>query len=892
MSETGSNWYTTESTLLEELRRLKPAARGAPEIPGYEEIRELRRGGQGVVYTAVQRSTRRRTAIKVLLDSAADPAGRRRFEREVDLVASLRHPRIVSVYDSGVTADGRPFLVMEYVDGQPLDEFWSSRGWTKSAAHAGEVVDMIARVAEAVEHAHQRGVIHRDLKPSNIRVDAAGEPRVLDFGLAKVLGASGAPGAGEGEEGVSSSAETLTLSGQFMGSLAWASPEQAAGDGSAVDVRSDVYSLGIVLYHGLTRTFPYDVTGGLRATLDRVATAPPARASRHAEWINDELDTIVLKCLSKDPGRRYQSAGELARDLRRFLAGEPVLAKADSAWYTIRAAVRRHRAMFASAAALAVMLGCSSVVLAMMYARARDAETFAQEEALAAKRSEERARQESAEKAATAEFLRHMLSTPDPTVQGREVRVVDVLDRAARQLRGDAGMSAAVRASLAETLAATYGVLGRYEQAEALTIEALELKSALAGPAHAETLELKRSLAVLKAMRGDLAAGEAMVREVIEAAEALSAEERATLNARQSLGEVLYFQGKMGEAEETLRRALADQQAAPDAAPDKWPQVIASLGIVLRNQNKSAEAADLLASALAQAKERFPRLSGVVIKITNSYASALHDLDRWSEAEGAYREALAAALEAVGEDHSDTITILSNLGQLYTDQGRHSDAEGPMMRALEASKRTYGPEHPTTLLVMNNAAKLLQNLGRLGEALPIMRACVEGRVKVLGPQHGSTLIAQANLANMMFESGEREAALEIERGILATRLERLGEKNFDTIISLNSVGMMLTRLDRAEEGLAFLERCTAAADALLGAEHSHAGLFRANTGRCLRKLGRLNEAEARLRSALSVLEAKLGAEEARTKQTREDLAGVLRSLGREDEASALESKSP
>ncbi len=346
----GSHWYQLDDALLAEIKRGRSRTR-VPTIAGYEQLRELRRGGQGIVYTGEQRSTRRRVAIKVLLEGP-EPSGvaRRRFEREIDLVAGLKHPHIVSVYDSGQTDDARPYLVMEYIEGQPLDEHVAS---LRALGDIRGIVELMAQVSEAVQHAHQRGVIHRDLKPSNIRVDARGEPHVLDFGLAKLSvpalalmgsrgpgggprgGAAGAGGGADGAEWPGRGA-TLSMSGQFLGSLAWASPEQCAGEVESLDVRTDVYALGVMLYQALSGKFPYPVDAGLRRTLEHIVSTPPAPlALGEGGGVGgaggaDELSTIVLKCLSKESSRRYQSAGDLAADLRRYLAGERVLAKGDS----------------------------------------------------------------------------------------------------------------------------------------------------------------------------------------------------------------------------------------------------------------------------------------------------------------------------------------------------------------------------------------------------------------------------------------------------------------------------------------------------------------------------------------------------------------------------------
>ena len=333
-------------------------------VPGYELIEELHRGGQGVVYRAVQLGTKRPVALKVLLEGPfASEATRRRFEREIELAASLRHPHIVGILDSGIS-HGRYFFAMELIDGLRLDHYLR-----RHTPPLPQVLTLLAEVAEAVNFAHQRGVIHRDLKPSNILVDAEGHPHVLDFGLAKEQ-RSADPG--------DTTLAVVSTTGQVIGTIAYMSPEQAAGS-TDIDVRSDVYTLGVLCYESLLGRPPYQVTGALGDVLQRIVHEDPLRPrsvrseSRFGRLIDDELETILLRALEKDPARRYQTAGELARDLRHYLAGEPVEAKRASGFYMLRKTLRRYRVQAGVAGLLLMMLIGFVLVLAAMYTRERDA---------------------------------------------------------------------------------------------------------------------------------------------------------------------------------------------------------------------------------------------------------------------------------------------------------------------------------------------------------------------------------------------------------------------------------------------------------------------------------------------------------------------------------------
>ncbi len=301
-------------------------------IAGYEITREIHRGGQGVVYQAIQHSTKRRVAIKVMREGPfAGPTDRARFEREVEILGQLRHANIVTIHDSGTTA-GCAYFVMDYIPGRPLDAWMSA-----TARSVTETLQVFAKICRALNAAHKRGIVHRDLKPGNIRVDADGEPHILDFGLAKI---------GLGQSGGELQPAVMTMTGQFMGSLPWASPEQAEAQPSKIDARTDIYSLGVILYQLLTGKFPYNVVGNMRDVLDRIMNAEPQRPSTIRRQIGADVETVVLKCLQKERDRRYADAGRLADDIERCLAGEPIEARRDSLAYLLRSrtavTVRRH----------------------------------------------------------------------------------------------------------------------------------------------------------------------------------------------------------------------------------------------------------------------------------------------------------------------------------------------------------------------------------------------------------------------------------------------------------------------------------------------------------------------------------------------------------------------
>lgn len=361
------------------------------QFPGYQLIREIHRGGQGVVYQAIQDATKRKVAIKVLLEGPyASEKARRRFEREIELVASLKHHNIISIFDSGHTSDGRQFCVMDYVRGVPLNQYVRDRKLALPDA-----LQLFGTVCDAVNYAHQKGVIHRDLKPSNILVDADSNAKVLDFGLAKMVG---------GPEHT-----LISATGQVLGTLPYMSPEQTHGNSDEIDTRTDVYALGVILYEMLTGNYPYPVAGQMAEVLRHITETEPkppsrnwgevlgvsGRSSRRRQKadcpIDDEVETIVLKCLAKERHRRYQTAGELSRDISHYLAAEPIEAKRDSSWYLLRTALRRYKVATAVAAAFAVLISAWAVTLSVLHRTEQELhhQTAAQNAELRAARARE-----------------------------------------------------------------------------------------------------------------------------------------------------------------------------------------------------------------------------------------------------------------------------------------------------------------------------------------------------------------------------------------------------------------------------------------------------------------------------------------------------------------------
>ncbi|MBU0637972.1 MAG: serine/threonine-protein kinase [Planctomycetes bacterium] len=774
---TGSDWYRSDHILLEEFRQSGWGSRPVPRVPGYEELRELRRGGQGIVYEATQRSTRRRVAIKVLLDGLwAQETQRRRFEREIDLIATLRHPNIVQLYDSGVTDSDNPYYVMEFIAGVGLDEYArcgpnttspapaTARAETTRPAQPGvfdvrQTLHLFARICDAINYAHQRGVIHRDIKPSNIRVDPEGQPHVLDFGLAKSV---------PGPLGVEAGAE-MSLTGEFMGSLPWASPEQTEGLPDKIDIRTDVYSLGVVLYQLLTGRFPYTVVAGLREVLDSIHTAEPPPPSRYRAEIDDETDTIVLKCLAKQPARRYQSAGELARDIRHYLAGEPIEAKRDSASYVLRKQLQRYRLPVAAAAAF-VLIVTAGFVTSLTFWRQ-------------AVRQRDEAQHEAAVSTAVTAFLEQILGVSDPygyrwaDKSARELSVADALAEASKCIETAFADQPDVEVAARTTLGRTFLHLGQLPDAATHLVQAVELGRRVLGEEHPTTLAAMFHLAEMHRDRGEFSEAVRLYRHALS----------------------------------IRRRDLGSEHADTLAC-------LRNLALTLTRNGDFAEAEPLYHEALEMSRRVLGEKHFDTLTTLSYWALQLTLLERVTEAEQANREVYAGYRELLGDEHPLTLLLQNCMADMLRRQGKYDEGIALARDALAKHRRVQGDKHPDTLILINNLGLFLRECGQLEEAEVLAREALAGYEVQYGAQNPETLILSNNLAETLRDQGRLAEAETLFEQLEQTAAQALKPEHWLLWKFRAAHGLCLMRMQRFDEAEALLTECHAAWAEILGAE--------------------------------------------------------------------------
>ena len=703
------------SGMVDDLRQGSSAAPAACEsplqFPGYRVLGEIHRGGQGVVYKALQDATRRKVAIKTLLHGAAATGKqRRRFEREIEIVSNLRHPNIVTVYESLTTDDDSVAYSMEYIHGQTIEQ-WSAK-LPKTPAGVRERMRIFAKVCDAVRYAHQRGVIHRDLKPGNILIDDDGEPHVLDFGLAKLQ--------------VGSGGYDPTMTGEFVGSIGYAAPEQVQGAPEQIDTRTDVYALGVVLYQMLTGSFPYAVHGAMRDTLDNILSAAPPPPRVSCAGVDDEVDTIVMTCLAKERERRYQSASELADDVERYLVGEPIAAKRDSMIYLLRKQIRKYRLSAAVTSAFAAVVIVGLLVSISQWRRA-DAQRRRAEQAetLAAQRLTEQQQVVqyladdllSVFNPARAAQLRSAFGGP---AQGGgaaadELSVARVLESAATMVDEREGYSPLARAAIQQTLGKMHQQLGRYAQARALFEKALATREKLLGPRDPETAAAMANLANAAAQSGD-------------------AEQAETL----------------------LRRALAIQSELADGA-DEAHELQAQLARLLVDQGRDAEAEPLLDAVIGAGHEAGQEAYYVAYAL-NGLAKVRQRQGRLAEAEQLHKNALNIFNRIGGPDDVGVLILENDLAMLYMQQGRLQEASPLLEKLLVAVRELLGPRHTGTLAVMNNLASARYLAGNLPDAESLWKSTLAGLQAERGADNPQTLPIRMNLARLYTDQDRLDEA--------------------------------------------------------------------------------------------------------------------------------------
>jgi serine/threonine-protein kinase len=795
------------------------------EIGPYRIERELGRGGMGAVYLAERADGEfdQQVALKLMRSDRVDRSDLiARLRRERQILASLQHEHIARLLDGGVDEDGRPYLAMEYVEGETIERYCDRKG-----LEVEERLKLFQQVGEAVAAAHRRAVIHRDLKPSNVLVreravggDGAStrtEPfvKLLDFGIAKLL---------EPEDESAPRAPTLTQAGMMVMTPEYAAPEQVRG--TDITTTTDVYQLGILLYELLTGTRPFEDGAGEKrgrariraienAILSTEATRPStavtrldpeaARTTRGADTatltrrLRGDLDAICLKAMRKEPEARYRSVEAFMEDLRRYLDGRPVEARRGTVLYRTRKLARRRWKELATAAAFVVILVGGGIFYTAQVAQERD-----------------RARTEAQKAEQVSEFLVNLFDVSDPystqEIRGDTVSAGFLLKRSANRIREELASEPEVRSTMLDKIGQVYTNLGFFSEAEALLQEAVRERQETHGPQHPNVAE-----------------------------------------SLENLSNVHYERGDYVKAEELSREALGIRRTAFDSKHPDVAESLNNVAVTMEPQGKYNEAEELYRKALIVLKDHYGPTHQQVASTLNNLGVLLEKKGQYPESEKLHREALTIQRKVLPPEHPSLANNLGNLGEVLREQGKYVEAESYVRQALTIFRSVYEEGHPEIAYRLNDLAIVLEKTGRLEEAEKLHRDALKIKIDQFGENAPSVATSLHNLAIVLGKRGQYAEAENLHRRVLEIDRKQMGNKHPWIATDLNDLALALAMQEKNDEAETLYRQALAMRRELLGRDHPHVGFTLSSLGNLLIRMERFEEAEHLLIESQDIL---------------------------------------
>ena len=836
----------------------------------------LGRGGMGTVYLARRSDGQfeQTVAIKLVRQGLDSHSIVQRFLAERQILAQLQHPHIARLLDGGATESGRPYFVMEYINGTPLTHFCNIRRLDLAAC-----VRLFIAACEAVHYAHRHLVVHRDLKPSNILVTEDGDVKLVDFGIARLL-----------QTGEHTPVRPTTETRQPLFTPEYAAPEQVRGE--AVTVATDIYALGVVLYELLTGVRPYRFR---RQSLDKMVqliceTMPPtpsaiSRRQHHGEVLTDEntqddtpstekraaplpasarqlrgdLDTIVMKALRKEPERRYESAQALADDLGRYLGGHPVSARADTLWYRAGKFVQRHKIASVAGMLTLVAITASTVLL----------------------------QQQKQQTQAATVMISNALSLADPAVvQGLHKIDTVLLDGIARQLSSPShpvNEQPQLKAELHLSLGKLYQALDRYPQAQQHLEQAITLSSRLHGDGHRSTIEAKEHLARLFRQRSQFDSA-------LSLAQTGQPEGGANPGMQLELANLYRDLGQLDKADALYLALLSENETRHGQSHPLTLKVAIELAALRRQQGRYEDAERYTRRVLQVSRER----SGPAHPET---LLAMYNLGRILKLQGRYEDAirvtsetLALQKQVLGPQHRDTLMTMENLASSYRKQGHYDKALTLATEALQQQRKLLGEAHRDTLWSLTNIGFLYQAMGQWKQAETVYRQAYEQQVRLLGSRHRHTLLTVRGLANLYRRTRQYETSESLHLQAWQAYRNTLGAQHPQTLRTQATLAILYVRQERYAEAQQLYDTLLPGLKTVLGAHHPDTLQTQLNLAMLHKHEGRLEQA-ATLLHTLTRHHAATNPNSLQALTTLASLAGLKHKQGKLHEAEALYRKS-
>ena len=792
------------------------------QIGPFQLLKLLGEGGMGAVYLARQTEPlRREVAVKLLRSPMASRAAHQRFEAEGQALARMSHPNVAQVYEAGVTADGIPYIAMEYVPGQPITAYCDQQRLSLP-----ERLRLFIAACHGVQHAHQKGVLHRDIKPSNLLVMTDGGEaivKVIDFGVAKAL------------DQPLTDASLLTGDG-VPGTPAYMSPEalNLVKEVRDLDTRTDVYALGVLLYELIVGVRPFGKAGSdlLSVISEMVQGEAPSLRSRYdgldshvqeavasarnlspavlGRRLKGDLDWITQRALARDRERRYESTSALAADIERHLSNQPVQAGPPTIGYRAGRFVRRHRPGVVAVVLVlvALLLGLAGTTAGLI--RARQAEAVARQESLTALR--------------VSDFLTGMFQVNDPlrdreagVAAGERVTAREILDRGTAKLKKELAGEPEIRAHLLRVAGTVYQNLGMYDRAEPLLQESLDLR-------------LKR----------------------------FGAQPEATAESLLAMGKLLMDRGHYEEAERSLRNAWAVRRQIYGARRLKTAEAMYFLAEALILQARYAEAESLGRKILPIQRSLAGKESLEVAQTLSVLARAALAEEDYEAAESLYRQALEIHRRLYGDDHPLVGALVTSLGLVYRTKGDYARAEHMFRQVLEADRRVLGRDHPWVAVDLRHLADMCRRMGRLDESESLLRESLAIRRRALGDGHPRTSQTLESLALVVKEKGDFETAEELFREVLLLKRSAFGDGSYEVSTALSNLALAIKELGKYEEAEKLYHEAIAIRRRELGPDSPKLATAMGNLGMLLKDKGDYRAAEVLLRETLAIERKALG----------------------------------